>query len=107
MVRDKRKALLSRNTGYPVSAQDGNLYADDDKPKYIEEVYNMKMNKYYPIFKARADYWFSDVFNRQQCDMAVIFTTAEERCGWIDDCSANDKAFTTLAKKVGMDVGYF
>lgn len=24
-----------------------------------------------------------------------------------DDCNANDKAFTTLAKKVGMDVGYF
>lgn len=45
----------------------------------------MKMKKYYPILKSRA----------------------EERCGWIDDCSANDKAFTTLAKKVGTDVGYF
>lgn len=43
----------------------------------------MKMKKYYPILKSRAEYWFSD------------------------DCNANDKAFTTLAKKVGMDVGYF
>lgn len=45
--------------------------------------------------------------HRLAWDMARMFTTAEERCGWIDDCSANDKAFTTLAKKVGMDVGYF
>lgn len=89
----------------------------------------MKMKKYYPILKSRAESWFSDVFNRQlwaeyvtavqksgeysdiyarlAWDMARLFTTAEERCGWIDDCSANDKAFTTLAKKVGMDVGYF
>ena len=37
--------LLSRNTGYPVSAQDGNLYADDGKPKYIEEVYNYENEK--------------------------------------------------------------
>jgi hypothetical protein len=26
----------------------------------------MKMKKYYPILKSRAEYWFSDVFNRQQ-----------------------------------------
>lgn len=45
----------------------------------------MKMKKYYPILKYRAD----------------------ERCSWIGYCSANDNAFTTLAKKVGMDVGYF
>ena len=57
----------------------------------------MKMKKYYPVLKSRAELW----------DMARMFTTAEERCGWIDDCSANDNAFTTLAKKVGMDVGYF
>ena len=25
-----------------MSGQDGNLHADDDKPKYIEEVYSMK-----------------------------------------------------------------
>lgn len=89
----------------------------------------MKMKKYYPILKSRAEYWFSSVFNRQRWaeyvtavqksgeysdiyvrlawDMARMFTTAEERCDWIDDCNANDKAFTTLAKKVGMDVGYF
>ena len=67
----------------------------------------MKMKKYYPILKSRAEYWFSDIYVRLAWDMARIFTTAEERCGWIDDCSANDKAFTTLAKKVGMDVGYF
>lgn len=66
----------------------------------------MKMKKYYPILKSRAEYWFSDVFNLAW-DMARMFTTADERCGWIDDCGANDKAFTTLAKKVGMDVGYF
>lgn len=29
----------------PVSAQDGNLYADDDKPLYIEEVYNYENEK--------------------------------------------------------------
>lgn len=89
----------------------------------------MKMKKYYPILKSRAEYWFSVEFNRKrwaeyvtavrkQCDyndiyvrlawdMARLFTTADERCGWIDDCSADDKAFTTLVKKVGMDVGYF
>ena len=89
----------------------------------------MKMKKYYPILKSRAEYWFSDVLNRQRWaeyvtavresgeysdiyvrlawDMARMITTAEERCVWIDDCCANDKAFTTLAKKVGMDVGYF
>lgn len=56
-----------------MSAQDGNLYADDDKPLYIEEVYNYE----------------------------------DERCEWIHDCDANDSAFTTLAKRVGMDVGFF
>ena len=44
----------------------------------------MKMKKYYPVLKSRAELW----------DMARMFTTAEERCGWIDDCSANDNAFT-------------
>lgn len=110
-------------------AQDDNLYADDDKSMYIEEVYNMKMKKYYPVLKARAEYWFSDVLNREHWaehvtavqktgeyndiyvrlawDMARMITTAEERCSWIEDCSANDKAFTTIAKKVGIDVGYF
>lgn len=29
----------------PVSAQDGYLYADDDKPNYIEEVYYMRWYK--------------------------------------------------------------
>lgn len=29
-----------------MSAQDGYLYADDDKPKYIEEVYYMKIESY-------------------------------------------------------------
>ena len=89
----------------------------------------MKMKKYYPILKSRAEYWFSDASNRQRWaeyatavhksgkyndihvrlawDMARILTTAEERCDWIDDCCANGNAFTTLAKKVGMDVGYF
>lgn len=89
----------------------------------------MNMNKYYHILKSRAEYWYSDVFNRQKWaehvtavqkageysdiyallagDMVCMFTTAEERCGWIDDCSANDKAITTLAKRVGMEVGYF
>lgn len=89
----------------------------------------MKMKKYYSILKSRAESWFSDVSNRQrwaeyvtavresgeysdiyvrlEWDMARMFTTADERCGWIHDCSANDKAFTTLVKKVGMDVGYF
>lgn len=89
----------------------------------------MKMNKYYPVLKSRAESWFSDAFNREMWaeyvtgvqksgkyndiyvrlawDMARLFTTAEERCMWISDCCANDKAFTTLAKKVGMDVGYF
>lgn len=89
----------------------------------------MKMKKYYPILKSRAESWFSDVSNREMwCeyvtdvqksgkyndiyvrlawDMARLFTTAAERCAWIDDCSANDKAFTTLVKKVGMDVRYF
>lgn len=89
----------------------------------------MKMKKYYPVLKSRAECWFSNALNRQQWaehvtavqksgeysdiyvrlawDMARMFTTAEERCDWIDDCSANDKAFTSLAKKVGMDVGYF
>nr|DAS81976.1 MAG TPA: hypothetical protein [Caudoviricetes sp.] len=28
-----------------MSAQDGNLYADDDKPKYIVEVYNYENEK--------------------------------------------------------------
>lgn len=28
-----------------MSAQDGNLYADDDKPKYTEEVYYMRWYK--------------------------------------------------------------
>lgn len=82
----------------------------------------MKMTKYYPILKSRAESWFSDVFNRQRWaeyvtdvrksgeyndiyvrlawDMTRMFTTADERCDWIDDCSANDKAFTTLAKKL-------
>lgn len=60
----------------------------------------MKMKKYYPVLKARAEYWFSDVFNRQQWAEHV---TAVQKSGWIEDCSANDKAFTTLAKKVGMD----
>lgn len=89
----------------------------------------MKMKKYYPVLKSRAEFWFSNVLNRQQWaehvievqksgeyndiydrltwDMVRMFTTAEERCCWIEDCSANDNAFTTLAKKVGMDVGYF
>lgn len=89
----------------------------------------MKMKKYYPIIKSRAQYLFSDVFNRKRwaeyvtavkksCeysdiyvrlawDMARMFTTADERCGWIDDCNSNDKAFTNLVKKVCMDVGYF
>lgn len=89
----------------------------------------MKMKKYYPILKSRAEYWFSNVFNCQKWvehvmavqksgeysdiyvrlawDMARMFTTADERYSWIDDCSANDKDFTALAKKVGMDVGYF
>lgn len=89
----------------------------------------MKMKKYYPILKSRAEYWISDVVNRKKWaeyvkavqksgeysdiyvrlawDMARMFTTADERCDWIYDCNANDKAFTTLAKKVGMDVGYF
>lgn len=58
----------------------------------------MKMKKYYPILKSRAEY--SDIYVRLAWDMARMFTTAEERCGWIDECSANDKAFTTLAKKV-------
>ena len=26
----------------------------------------MKMKKYYPVHKSGAEYWFSDVFNRQQ-----------------------------------------
>lgn len=89
----------------------------------------MKMKKYYTVLKSRAENWFSNALNRKQwaehvkavrksgeyhdinvrlaCDMVRMFTTAEERCGWIDDCSANDKAFISLAKKVGMDVGYF
>lgn len=89
----------------------------------------MKMKKYYPVLKTHALNWFSNVLNRQQWaehvtevqksgeysdiyvrlawDMVRMFTTAEERCDWIDDCNANDKAFTTLAKKVGTDVGYF
>lgn len=89
----------------------------------------MKMKKYYPVLKSRAESWFSDVFNREMWaeyvtgvqksgnfsdlytrlawDMARLFTTADERCEWIQDCDANDSAFTTLAKKVGMDVGYF
>lgn len=61
----------------------------------------MKMKKYYPILKSRAEYWFSDVFNRQRW---AEYVTAVRESG---ECSANDKAFTTLAKKVGMDVGYF
>lgn len=89
----------------------------------------MKMKKYYPILKSRAESWFSDESNRQMWseyatavyksgnyndiyvrlawDMARQITTADERCDWIYDCSANDKAFTTLAKEVGRDVGYF
>lgn len=43
--------LLSRNTGYPVSAQDGYLHTDDDKPKYIEEVYYMNIGALYRMFK--------------------------------------------------------
>lgn len=35
----------SKHRIIPVSAQDGNLYADDDKPKYIEEVYNYENEK--------------------------------------------------------------
>lgn len=57
--------------------------------------------------KHRVSGEYSDIYVRLAWDMARMFTTAEERCDWIDDCSANDKAFTTLAKKVGMDVGYF
>lgn len=89
----------------------------------------MKLNKVLSGSQGRAEYWFSNVFNRQKWaehvtevqksgeyhdiyvwlawDMVCMFTTADERCSWIEDCSANDKAFTTLAKKVGMDVGYF
>ena len=43
--------LLSRNTGYPVSVQDGYLHTDDDKPKYIEEVYYMNIGTLYRMFK--------------------------------------------------------
>lgn len=57
--------------------------------------------------KHRVSAEYSDIYVRLAWDMARMFTTAEERCGWNDDCNANDKAFTTLAKKVGMDVGYF
>lgn len=89
----------------------------------------MKMEKYYPVLKSRAEFWYSNVFNRQQWvehvmavqksgeysdiyallawDMSRMFTTADERRDMIDDCSANDKDFITLAKNVGMDVGYF
>lgn len=34
-----------------MSAQDGYLYADDDKPKYIEEVYYMNIGTLYRMFK--------------------------------------------------------
>lgn len=89
----------------------------------------MKMKKYYSVLKARAEHWFSDVNHRQQWaeyvtqvvkegeyhdlrtylawDMARAFTTGQERSDWIADCGANDSAFTTLAKKVGQEVGYF
>lgn len=89
----------------------------------------MKMKKYYSVLKARTEYWFSDVFNRQwwaehvtavqkfgvysdiyvrlAWDMARLLTSADERCEWIHDCDANDSAFTALAKRVGMDVGFF
>ena len=34
-----------------MSAQDGYLHADDDKPKYIEEVYYMNIGTLYRMFK--------------------------------------------------------
>ena len=43
----------------------------------------MKMKKYYPIQKSGE---YSDIYVRLAWDMARMVTTAEERCGWIDDC---------------------
>ena len=42
----------------------------------------MKMKKYYPILKSRAEYWFSDVFNRQRWAEHV---TAVQKSGEYSD----------------------
>lgn len=59
----------------------------------------MKMKKYYPVLKSRAKFWFSHESNRQRWEEYV---TAVKKSG-----DYTDKEFTTLAKKVGMEVGYF
>lgn len=53
MVCEQRQTLplLSRNTGFPVSVRDGCLCADDDKPKYIGEVFYMNIGTLYRMFK--------------------------------------------------------
>lgn len=68
----------------------------------------MKMKKYYPILKSRAEYWFSDVFNRQRW---AEYVTVVQKSGEYSDIYVRlawdmARMFTT-AKKVGMDVGYF
>lgn len=52
VVSEQRQTLqlVSRNTGYPVSAQDGYLHTDD-KPKHIEEVNYMNIGTLYRMFK--------------------------------------------------------
>lgn len=89
----------------------------------------MKMKKYYQVLKSRAELWFSsasnrrwwaehvtsdeksggysDIYVRLAWDMARMLASTDERCAWIDDCDASAKVFTTLAKKVAMDVGFF
>ena len=42
----------------------------------------MKMKKYYPILKSRAEYWFSDVFNRQK---RAEHVTAVQKSGEYSD----------------------
>ena len=98
-----------------MSVQDGNLYADDDEPLYIEEVYNYEnwfssaSNRRWAehVTLVEKSGGYSDIYVRLAWYMARMLTSTDERCAWIDDCDASDKAFTTLAKKVAMDVGFF
>ena len=54
----------------------------------------MKMKKYYPVLKSRAELWFSNVFNRQKW---AEYVTAVQKSGEYND----------IYVRLAWDVGYF